>query len=74
MISKMIEGHTRVIGKSQGYMGLAVKDTVVEGTDVPCMETHWEPTPDELRRMRNGKPVKITILGDTHPPIKVGVV
>ena len=77
MIGKRIEGTTRVIGKSQGYIGLAIRDTTinctVNGGETPCMETAWEPTPDELERLNAGEPVILRILGTAHPPVMVEV-
>lgn len=77
MLSIRIAGATRVLGKSQGYIGLAVRDEVVHDTavggDAPAMTTAWEPTPDELARLNAGAPVYIQLLGTAHPPILVTV-
>lgn len=79
MISKMIEGVTRVCGKSQGYGGLAIRDESIDmafpdGVQrVNAMHTSWEPTPDELARLNAGAPVTICILGSNPPPIRVDV-
>ena len=47
-----VTGCTRVIGKSQGYYGLPLRDEVINdsvtGPGTPCMVTAWMPTPDEL--------------------------
>lgn len=49
-----IEGATRVLGQSQGYIGLPLRDTrvnsTVDGPDTPAMETAWFPTPLNLKR------------------------
>lgn len=71
MISNRINGATRVLGKSQGYIGLPVRDEVIDGQHQ--MTTAWEPTPSELEALNNGSSVHVTILGNSHPPIKVGV-
>lgn len=71
MIVVMIEGFTRVLGKSQGYFGLPLRDEVQDG--VPCMMTAWEPTPDELVAINAGAKIEISIMGKSHPPIFVGV-
>jgi hypothetical protein len=77
MLSKRIEGATRVIGKSQGYHGLAIRDETinctVNGDGTPCMTTAWEPTPDELARLNAGAPILLTILGTGHPPVSMAV-
>lgn len=43
-----IEGATRVLGKSQGYLGLPIRDEVVNctvgGEGTPAMVTAWLPT------------------------------
>lgn len=77
MISGRIPGTTRVIGKSQGYLGLAVRDEMihdtVNGPGTPCMVTAWIPTPEELALLVAGASVHVSILGTAHPPIVVGV-
>ncbi|MBA9070250.1 hypothetical protein FHR71_004016 [Methylobacterium sp. RAS18] len=43
-----IEGCTRVLGKSQGYLGLPIRDEVITctvgGPKTPAMTTAWLPT------------------------------
>lgn len=71
MLIARIEGATRVLGKSQGYLGLPVRDESVEG--VPCMVTAWEPSPDEIARLVVGAPVYLRVLGSSHPPVAMEV-
>lgn len=77
MIIARIPGATRTLGKSQGYLGLPVRDEmideVVNGPKTPCMVTAWEPTPEELAALNAGAPVHVCIIGTTHPPIMVEV-
>lgn len=77
MLVGHIEGATRVIGKSQGYIGLPVKDVEINcsvgGDGTPAMVTAWHPTPDELDALSRGAPVYVQILGTAHPPIMLGV-
>ena len=77
MMVRRIAGTTRVLGKSQGYLGLPVRDVKVNdsvnGPDTSAMETAWEPTPTELARLNQGASVVVQILGETHPPIMLGV-
>lgn len=77
MLSRRIENCTRVIGQSQGYLGLAVRDELihcsVNGPETPSMVTAWEPTPDELALIAAGAPIYIRLLGVSHPPIMVSV-
>ena len=68
---------TRVIGKSQGYMGLPLRDEVINctvgGEGTPAMVTAWHPTPKELAALNAGAPVHVRIIGTGHPPIMVEV-
>lgn len=72
MISLAIEGTTRRIGKSQGYLGLCVRDFVF-GNGTPAMATAWQPTPDEIARIVAGAPIYLTILGSAHPHVCLDV-
>ncbi len=73
----MIEGATRIIGKSQGYMGLPIRDELincaVNGPATPAMVTAWLPTPEEVAAIVSGAPVHVRILGTIHPPIMLDV-
>lgn len=77
MIIKHIEGATRILGKSQGYLGLPLRDEpincTVGGEDTPSMVTAWEPTPDEIARINSGAPVLLRVLGTAHPPVMISV-
>jgi len=68
-----IEGCTRVLGKSQGYLGLPLRDVVinctVNGEGSPAMETAWFPTPAEIDAINSGAPVILRVLGTSHPPV-----
>lgn len=68
-----ISGFTRVIGQSQGYIGLPLRDVVincsVDGPETPAMETAWFPTPDELVALAAGAPVILRVIGNGHPPV-----
>lgn len=72
-----IPGATRVLGKSQGYFGLPVRDELIDeavnGAGTPCMTTAWLPDPAELERIARGAAVHVRILGQVHPPIIVEV-
>ncbi len=71
MIAARIAGTTRVLGKSQGYLGLPVRDSKRDGQ--PSMTTAWEVTPGEFLKLQDGAHIEITILGNAHPPIIVTV-
>ena len=72
-----IPNATRVIGKSQGYFGLPVRDEQincsVNGEATPAMVTAWLPTPEELAALNAGAAVHVRILGTQHPPIMLEV-
>lgn len=72
-----IQNATRVLGKSQGYMGLPIRDELincsVDGPNTPAMTTAWLPTPKELEALNAGAPVHVRIVGTAHPPIMVDV-
>lgn len=72
-----IEGCTRVLGKSQGYLGLPLRDIVINSTvtgpDTPAMETAWFPTPKEIEAIAAGAPVILCVVGSAHPPVMVTV-
>lgn len=72
MIAKMIDGVTRVLGRSQGYIPLPIRDEEITGHG-PTMVSSWEPTPDELALLNAGGHVYIRVRGTQHPPIGVGV-
>lgn len=72
-----ITGVTRVIGRSQGYRGLPLRDepfnSTVTGPDTPSMVSAWLPTPEELALLNAGASVHVRLLGTEHPPILVEV-
>lgn len=73
----MIAGHTRIIGKSQGYLGLPIRDITTEctvnGPETPAMETAWLPTPAEIAAINAGASIILRILGTGHPPVMLYV-
>lgn len=77
MIIAMISLANRICGKSQGYLGLPVRDVIImdkaTGMPAPAMETAWTPTPDELERLNKGANVIVRILGSSPPPMSVMV-
>jgi len=68
-----IAGCTRVLGQSQGYNGLPLRDVTIEctvnGPDTPAMETAWFPTPEEITALAAGAPIILRVLGTSHPPV-----
>lgn len=79
MIPQRIEGATRYLGAPPNWQPedgtcdhLAIKDETLDG-GAPVMISAWEPTPDELQRLNEGKPVYLQIIGRGHPPVYVWV-
>lgn len=60
------------IGKSQGFKGLAVHFTTCDG-DIPCLQTAWTPTPDEIARIVAGANIIVNLLTPQHPAILLEV-
>jgi hypothetical protein len=75
MIIAHIEGATRICGKAQGYLGLPLRDEVIDdkvnGEGTPAMVTAWTPTPEELAALNAGACVHVRILGSVPPPMMV---
>lgn len=73
----VIRGATRIVGRSQGYNGLPIRDEVVHctvnGPATPAMITAWIPTPAELEALNAGAAVHVRILGHVPPPMAVEV-
>ncbi len=73
----MIEGATRYLGKAQGYIGLPIRDGVVNSTvtgeGTPTMTSAWFPTLEELQALLHGAAIYVEIVGNSHPPIMVRV-
>ena len=39
----------------------------------PAVASYWHPTPAELALLNQGRAVRLTVLGRTHPPLMLGV-
>lgn len=72
-----IDGATRVCGEAQGYLPLPLRDSMVYenalGRDVPCMESAWTPSPDEVQSLIDGQSIIVRILGASPPPMSIHV-
>lgn len=72
-----VPGHTRIVGKRQGYLGLPIRDELinesVNGERTPSMVTAWIPMPKELDALAAGAAVYVRIIGQLPPPMMVGV-
>lgn len=75
MLISRIARTSRVLGKSQGYLGLPVRDEVIHdaatGQLVGAMTTAWEPTPAEVAAIRQGARVYLRLFGTAHPPTMI---
>lgn len=71
-----IEGANRYAGKSQGYLGLPIRDEVVNckvNGMINSMVTAWLPTPEELELLNAGASIHVRILGTVPAPMSVDV-
>jgi hypothetical protein len=72
-----INGFTRVLGEGQGYLGLPVRDELVNcsvgGEDTPSMVTMWIPTAENVAAIMCGAPIHVRLIVTQHPPIMVEV-
>lgn len=68
-----IQDHTRIIGEHQGYIGLPLRDVLlndsVTGPDTPAMQSAWEATDAERAAIASGAPIILTVVGTAHPPV-----
>ena len=77
MIIARIEGANRVCGKSQGYMGLPVRDELVMQEDGKCynvMHTAWEPTPEEIEAIMRGAKIIVSMISFADPPLPMPMI
>lgn len=73
MLIARIEGATRVCGKSQGYLGLPVRDEIIttkEGINFNIMHSAWEATPKEIENISE-KFIYVSILGFDPLPMTI---
>lgn len=69
---KKIERSSRELGRSQGFRPLPVRDDFEYVDDTKqfvfhCMVTAWEPTPDEMDRLKQGAPIYLSIMSGVFP-------
>lgn len=75
-----IDGATRVLNapidwdesKHGTCGGLPIRDSVLD-SGLPCMTSVWFPSSKELARIAAGTPIMLHIIGETHPPVSIGV-
>jgi hypothetical protein len=47
--------------------------SLADTTGIPGVVSHWKPSAEELFLLNTGAPVYLSFLGQTHPPVMVGV-
>jgi hypothetical protein len=80
MIPGRIHGATRYLGAPKGWKPdegghcahLAILDEPLPG-GVPAMHSVWEPTPDEIERLKAGASIYLCVVGAAHPPVSLAV-
>lgn len=50
-----------------------VRYTQLDGGDIPACVSYWQPSPEQLALLNAGRPVWLSVLGMTHPPLCLGV-
>lgn len=70
--------NNRVLGAPKGWDQKelpcdALPVTVCEFAGFPAVASYWTPTREELDHMNAGKPVVLFVLGQTMPPVALGV-
>lgn len=43
------------------------------GGGIPACVSFWRPTPEQMALLNSGRPVWLSVLGTTHPPLCLGV-
>lgn len=79
MLTARIRAFTRWLGAPAGWepsrygacAHLAIRDEVMACG--PVMISAWEPTPDELERLKAGALVELWVVGALHPPVALTV-
>lgn len=55
-----------------GFCGvLPVRDEMTAAGQ--AMTSAWYPTPEEIKRISEGAPVYLSVMGTIHPPVSMGV-
>jgi hypothetical protein len=57
----------------EGMEGETLPLTVCMGEYGPELVSFWQPSPDEIAAINQGKPVVLTIVGAVHPVVALGV-
>jgi hypothetical protein len=63
----------RVLGQSQGFGALCIRDYVRLEDETPFMVSVWDPSPEERQLIAEGHPIRLSVMGRSHPPLLVEV-
>lgn len=63
---------TATLGLDQSYRPLHIEHVTEDG--FPMLRSLWWPNAEELEMLNNGGCVSLSILGMSHPPVRVDVV
>jgi hydroxymethylglutaryl-CoA reductase len=69
MVPLRVSNATRLLAETQDeYFALAIVDEK-DANGFNMMTSVWEPSPAELKQLNEGGAVRLTILGEIHPPV-----
>ncbi len=67
------EGATREVCRPLPITRVAYEHQWISGKMIPGVISFWQPTAEQLALLNAGKPVFLSFMGATHPPVAVGV-
>jgi hypothetical protein len=67
------EGSTRDDCRALPITRVAYPHPWLTGKTMPGVLSFWLPTPEQLALLNAGKPLFLSFMGHTHPPVAIGV-
>ncbi len=52
---------------------LPITRVLYQPSGLEAVVSYWQPTPEQLRLLNEGKAVWLSVWGRTHPPVAIGV-
>lgn len=52
---------------------LPITRVLYQPSNMPAVVSYWQPTPEQLALLNAGRPVWLSVMGSTHPPMAIGV-
>ena len=52
---------------------LPITRVLYQPSNMPAVVSYWQPTPAQIELLKAGRPVWLSIVGHTHPPLAIGV-